>query len=73
MRIIFMGSPIFAVKSLDALHRHHEVLSVYTQPPRPSGRGMQVRPTAVAEYAKINDITCFVPPSLKLELSLIHI
>ena len=62
-----MGSPIFAVKSLDALHRHHKVLSVYTQPPRPSGRGMQVRPTAVAEYAKINDITCFVPPSLKLE------
>ena len=46
-----MGSPVFAVKSLDALHRHHEVLSVYTQPPRPSGRGMQVRPTAVAEYA----------------------
>ncbi|MDC3014060.1 methionyl-tRNA formyltransferase [Alphaproteobacteria bacterium] len=67
MRIIFMGSPIFAVKSLDALHRHYEVLSVYTQPPRPSGRGMQVRPTAVAEYAKINNITCYVPPSLKLE------
>ena len=62
-----MGSPIFAVKSLDALHRHHEVLSVYTQPPRPSGRGMQVRPTAVAEYAKINNITCYVPASLKLE------
>ncbi len=62
-----MGSPVFAVKSLDVLHRHHKVLSVYTQPPRPSGRGMQVRPTAVAEYAKINDITCFVPPSLKLE------
>ena len=65
-----MGSPIFAVKSLHALYRHHEVLSVYTQPPRPSGRGMQVRPTAVAEYAKINNngrINLQIVPKKKIE------
>ena len=50
MRYIY-GSPIFAVKSLDALHRHHEVLCLYSAT-TPSRRGMQVRPTAVAEYLK---------------------
>ncbi len=65
MRIIFMGSPSFAVKSLEILHRHHEILSVYTQPPRPSGRGMRQKATAVADYAKTNKITCYYPSSLK--------
>ena len=40
MRIIFMGSPDFAVPTLDALvEAGHELAAVYTQPPRPAGRG----------------------------------
>jgi methionyl-tRNA formyltransferase len=38
MRIIFMGTPDFAVPALDALARDHEVVAVYSQPPRPGGR-----------------------------------
>lgn len=67
MRIIFMGSPSFAVKSLESLHLHHTIISVYTQPPRPAGRGMREKVTAVAEFAKANDITCYSPSSLKPE------
>jgi len=45
MRIIFMGTPDFAVPSLRAiLASGHEVVAVYTQPPRQAGRGMALRP-----------------------------
>jgi methionyl-tRNA formyltransferase len=53
MRIVFMGSPDFAVPSLDALvAAGHEVACVYTQPPRPAGRGKGERKTAVHERAE---------------------
>ena len=67
MRIIFMGSPVFAVNTLAKLRRHHTILRVYTQPPRPAGRGMKETPTAVSEYAKKHNIECVSPPSLKPE------
>ena len=52
MRIVFMGSPDFAVPSLDALvGAGHEVVAVYSQPPRPAGRGKGERKTAVHERA----------------------
>ena len=47
MRVIFMGTPDFSVPVLEALHRAHEVICVYCQPPRPAGRGKQERPTPV--------------------------
>ncbi|WP_128254735.1 methionyl-tRNA formyltransferase [Falsirhodobacter deserti] len=47
MKIIFMGTPDFSVPALEALHRAHEVVCVYTQPPRPAGRGKKDRPTPV--------------------------
>ncbi|MDV3257686.1 MAG: methionyl-tRNA formyltransferase [Sphingomonas sp.] len=53
MRIIFMGSPDFAVPTLDALaHAGHELACVYTQPPRPAGRGRSERPTPVEIRAR---------------------
>ena len=53
MRIIFMGSPDFAVPSLDALvEAGHDVVAVYAQPPRPAGRGKAERKTAVHERAE---------------------
>ena len=44
MRIVFMGTPAFAVPTLLALHEAgHEIAAAYTQPPRPAGRGKQAR------------------------------
>ncbi|MEO0698568.1 MAG: methionyl-tRNA formyltransferase, partial [Pseudomonadota bacterium] len=48
MRIVFMGTPEFAVPALLALCKAgHEIAAVYTQPPRPAGRGKKLRPSPV--------------------------
>jgi len=66
MRIIFMGSPDFAVPTLDALvEAGHEVVAAYTQPPRPAGRGKGERPTAVDERAGELGIEVRSPKSLR--------
>jgi methionyl-tRNA formyltransferase len=68
MRIIFMGSPDFAVPTLDALvEAGHEVAAVYTQPPRPAGRGKGERPTAVDERAGELGIEVRSPKNLRGE------
>lgn len=51
MKIVFMGTPDFSVPALEALAKHHEVLAVYTQPPRPAGRGKDLRKSAVHQAA----------------------
>jgi methionyl-tRNA formyltransferase len=66
MRIIFMGSPDFAVPTLDALvAAGHDVVAAYTQPPRPAGRGKADRPTAVEVRARTLGLTVRSPRSLK--------
>jgi methionyl-tRNA formyltransferase len=68
MRIIFMGSPDFAVPTLDALVKAgHDVVAAYTQPPRPAGRGKAERPTPVEERAHELGIEVRSPKSLKGE------
>ena len=68
MRIIFMGSPDFAVPTLDALVlAGHEVVAAYTQPPRPAGRGKGERPTPVEERAHELGIEVRTPKSLRGE------
>ena len=68
MRVIFMGSPEFAVPTLNALvAAGHEVVAVYTQPPRPAGRGKQLQPTAIEERARGLGIEVRSPKSLKSE------
>ena len=53
LRIAFMGSPVFAVPTLEALHASdHEIVAVYSQPPRPAGRGKTLRPTPVQARAE---------------------
>ncbi|MGB3147555.1 MAG: methionyl-tRNA formyltransferase [Paracoccaceae bacterium] len=47
MKVIFMGTPDFAVPALRALAEAHEIVAVYSQPPRPAGRGKKDRPSAV--------------------------
>ena len=66
MRIIFMGSPEFAVPSLDALvDAGHAIVAVYSQPPRPAGRGKAPRSTAVQLRAEALGIEVRTPASLK--------
>ena len=61
-----MGSPEFAVPSLDALvEAGHEIVAVYSQPPRPAGRGKSPRPTAVQQRAKVLEIEVRTPISLR--------
>ncbi|HSQ98455.1 MAG TPA: methionyl-tRNA formyltransferase [Sphingomicrobium sp.] len=66
MRIVFMGSPEFAVPSLNALvEAGHEVVAVYAQPPRPAGRGKAPRRTAVHERAEELGIRVRTPRTLR--------
>ena len=68
MRIIFMGTPDFAVPTLEALHEAgHEILAVFTQPPRPAGRGKAERPSPVQVRAEALGIHVYAPKSLRSE------
>src|SRR5215472_6882484 len=66
MRIIFFGSPVFALPSLEALHAAgHEVALVVTQPDRPAGRGQKPTPPPVAAYAREHGFTLWQTGSLR--------
>jgi methionyl-tRNA formyltransferase len=68
MRLIFMGTPDFAVVTLKALiAAGHEIACVYSQPPRAKGRGLALRPTPVHAYAEAQGIAVRTPLSLKSE------
>lgn len=67
MRIVFMGTPDFAVGSLQALCESgkHEILAVVTQPDRPRGRGNKLLQTPVKEYAMAQGLTVYQPQKVK--------
>ena len=66
LRLVFMGTPAYAVATLDALCTSgHAIAAVYTQPPRAAERGRRVRPTPVAVRAEAAGIALRTPPSLK--------
>jgi methionyl-tRNA formyltransferase len=66
MRIVFMGTPDFAVGTLAALiAAGHQIACVYSQPPRPAGRGMAERPSPVHAFAAARGIGVRTPVSLK--------
>lgn len=66
MRLAFMGTPDFAVPSLDALvAAGHEVVAVYTQPPRPANRGKKLTPSAVQTRAEELGLPVRSPLSLR--------
>jgi len=69
MRIIFMGTPDYAAPTLEALHAAgHEIVAVYSQPPRPAGRrGLEVLPSPVHRTAESLGIPVFTPKTLKNE------
>lgn len=66
MRIVFMGTPDFAVPSLEALIRAgHQVAGVFTQPDKPKNRGMKLQPPPVKVTAQANGIPVFQPEKLR--------
>ena len=65
MKIIFMGSPDYAVKILDVLSKRYEISAVYTQPDKPVGRKKILTPTPVKKYALENNLEVYTPSSLK--------
>ena len=65
MRVIFMGTPEFSVPALEAVAAEHEVVCVYTQPPRPAGRGKKDRPSPVQVRAAALGLPVRHPVSLK--------
>jgi methionyl-tRNA formyltransferase len=68
MRLIFMGSPDFALPTLAALiEAGHEIACVYSQPPKPAGRGKALRPTPVHAFAQACGFEVLTPSSLKTD------
>lgn len=69
MRIVFMGTPEFSTVTLQALiDAGHDIICVYTQPPRPAGRrGLELKPSPVHALADQNNIEVRTPVSLKSE------
>jgi len=68
LRLAFMGTPEFAVPTLEALlERGHDIAAVYTQPPRPSGRGQKQQPSPVQRAAAKHGLTVHAPTSLRNE------
>ncbi|WBL32901.1 methionyl-tRNA formyltransferase [Sinirhodobacter sp. HNIBRBA609] len=67
MRVIFMGTPDFSVPVLEALAAEHEVVAVYSQPPRPAGRGKKERPSPVHARAEALGIAVRTPLNFKAE------
>ena len=66
MRIAFMGTPDFAVPSLaELIAAGHEIVAVYSQPPRPRGRGQKLTPSPVHAFAESMGLPVFTPDSMK--------
>lgn len=67
MRVVFMGTPAFAVPTFEMLVARHDVLLAVTMPDRASGRGRQPRPSAVKEAALLAGVPVLQPSTLKGE------
>lgn len=67
MKIIFMGTPDFAIPALKELleNKDHEVVAVFTAPPRPKGRGMKLQKSQIHTLAEENGIEVHTPKSLR--------
>ena len=73
MKIVFMGTPDFAQKSLEALYNAgHEILAVVTNIDKPKGRGMKLVESPVKEYAKSKNLTIFQPEKVRKNIEFIE-
>lgn len=65
LKILFLGTPDFAVETLSKLHQHFNIVAVVTAPDKPSGRGRKLNQSAVKKYALEQDIEVLQPTNLK--------
>jgi methionyl-tRNA formyltransferase len=66
LRLAFMGTPDFAVPTLaELIAQGHDIAAVYSQPPRPKGRGMALEPGPIHKFAESAKLAVRTPPSLK--------
>ena len=65
LKIVFMGTPDFAVPCLKTLNENYEVIAVITQPDRPKGRGQKLMPSPIKEYALEHNLTVLQPEKIK--------
>lgn len=65
MRVLFMGTPEFAIPSLEAMHREHNIVAVVTAPDKPAGRGHQLQVSPVKTYCLKHKIPLLQPKNLK--------
>jgi methionyl-tRNA formyltransferase len=65
LRLVFMGTPDFAVPTLLEIHDQHEIVAAYTRAPRPAGRGMAPQQSPIAREAARLGIPIFTPKTLK--------
>ncbi|WP_278286397.1 MULTISPECIES: methionyl-tRNA formyltransferase [Clostridium] len=72
MKIVFMGTPEFAVPSLEGLIKNYDVKAVLTQPDKPKGRGKKLAMSEVKEVALKNNIPVFQPVKLKNDREVIE-
>ena len=63
--VIFMGTPYFAVPSLEKIHKEYHVLSVYTQPPKKSGRGLRTKLNPIHEISNDYNLPVKTPQNFK--------
>ncbi|MBK8955646.1 MAG: methionyl-tRNA formyltransferase [Saprospiraceae bacterium] len=71
MKVIFMGSPDFAIPSLEVIFQKHQLLAVVTAPDKPAGRGHQLHATEVKTWAVHRGIKLLQPPNLRAK-SFLH-
>ena len=68
LKIVFMGTPDFAVGILDTIYqKNYEIVGVITAPDKPAGRGQKVSTSAVKEYALEKNLRLLQPNNLKSE------
>ena len=66
LRLIFMGTPAFAVPTLQAIVAGgHDIVAIYTRAPKPAGRGMAMKPSPIADEARRMKVAVHTPASLK--------
>ena len=65
MRIVFMGTPVFALPSLEKIYKEHEVIAVFTKVDKPNTRGKKINYSPIKEFALANNLKIYQPENFK--------
>ena len=67
MRIVFMGTPVFALPSLEKIYKEHEVIAVFTKVDKPNARGKKINYSPIKEFTLANNLKIYQPENFKDE------